>query len=132
LAGSGCVLFAGAPDYPVHTGLSGAYRIVNSGTTKNPLIGYFLLPEGAPDYPMCGTRPSGAPFVYWPEADVATSRWLAGTPDGPAHCADGSVNYSRQRLIFPRAGCSADHSPDYPVHTRLYNGWHRTVRSYTE
>ena len=109
------------------TGLSGAYRTVNSGTTKNLLIGYFLLLEGAPDCPMCGTGPSDAPFVHWPEVDVATSRWLAGTSDGPAHRADGPVNYSRQRLIFLRAGCLADHSPDCPVHTRLFGGWHRTV-----
>jgi hypothetical protein len=33
------------------TGLSSAHRTVNSATTKNPLIGYFLL-LGAPDRPV--------------------------------------------------------------------------------
>jgi hypothetical protein len=90
------------------------HRTVNSATTKNPLIGYFLL-LGAPDYPVGSTGPSGASFDRWPEANVATSRWLAGTPNCPAHRANGSMNYSQQRLIFLRAGCSADHAPDSPV-----------------
>jgi hypothetical protein len=75
-------------------GLSDAHRTVNSATTKNPLIGYFML-LGAPDCPVGGTRPSGAPFNCWPEPDVSTSRWLPGTPDYLAHRADGLVNYSR-------------------------------------
>jgi hypothetical protein len=62
------------------------HRTVNSATAKNPLIGYFLL--------LGGTGLYSAPFDRWPEADVATSRWLAGTPDGPAHRVDGPVNYS--------------------------------------
>jgi hypothetical protein len=107
------------------TGLSGAHRTVNSATTKNPLIGYFLL-LGAPDCPVCGNGPSDAPFVCWLETDVATSRWLASTPDCLAHRVDGPVNYSRQRLIFLEnwlfgGSCIG-----------LSSGWHRTVRSYTE
>jgi hypothetical protein len=77
------------------TRLSGAHQTVNNVTTKNPLIGYFLLAWWvAPYCPVGGTGPSGAPFDRWLEADVGTSRWLAGTPNGSAHRADDPVNYS--------------------------------------
>jgi hypothetical protein len=49
------------------------HRTVNSATAENPLIGYFLL--------LGGTGPSDAPLDRWHEADVATRRWLTGTPD---------------------------------------------------
>ena len=87
------------------------HRTVNSAMAENPLIGYVLL--------LGGTGPSGAPLDRWPEADVATSRWLAGTPDCSALRADGPVNYSRCRLKFPRASNMADRAPDCPVQRSL-------------
>jgi hypothetical protein len=63
------------------------------------------------------TGPFGAPYDRWSPTDVASSRWLAGTPDFLALHADGLVNYSRRRLKFPRADCSADRTQDCPVHT---------------
>jgi hypothetical protein len=107
------------------TRLSGAHRTVNNAMTKNPLIGYFLL-LGAPDCPVCGSGPSDAPIVRWLETDVATSRWLASTPDYPAHRVDGPVNYSRQRQIFPENWLFGGSC------TGLFSGWLRTVRSYAE
>jgi hypothetical protein len=62
-----------------------------------------------------GTGPSGAPLDRWPRADVATSRWLAGTPDCPSLHTDGPVNYSRRRLKFLRADYSADRATDCPM-----------------
>jgi hypothetical protein len=63
---------------------------------------------------------------HWPEVDVATSHWLAGTSDCPSHRADGLVNYSRQRLIFTESWLF-----DGPC-TRLSGGWHRIVWCYTD
>jgi hypothetical protein len=96
------------------TGLSGAHQIVNSSTTTKSLIGWFLV-LGAPNCPVGGTKPSGAPCDRWPSADVVTNHWLAGTPDGPVLCADSPMNYSRCRLKFPRASCSVDRAPDCPM-----------------
>jgi hypothetical protein len=62
-----------------------------------------------------GTGLSGAPGDRGPLADVAASRWLAGTPDCTALRADGPVNYSRCRLKFPRAATLVDRAPDCPV-----------------
>jgi hypothetical protein len=81
----------------------------------NESLDWLLSASGAPDCSVGGTRLPDAPFDRWLEADVTTSRWLVGTPDCPAHRADGSVNYSRQRLKIPRAGCSVDHALDYLV-----------------
>jgi hypothetical protein len=82
------------------TGLSGAHRIVNSVATENHMIGWFPV-LGAPDCLVGGTGPSSAPCDCWPSTEVATSRWLAGTPDCPALRVDGPMNYSRCRLKFP-------------------------------
>jgi hypothetical protein len=81
-------------------------------------IGYFLL--------LGGTGLSSAPCDCWSEADVATSRWLAGAPGCPVLRADGPVNCSRRRLKFSRVGSTADRAPDCSVHTGLF-GAHRTV-----
>jgi hypothetical protein len=59
-----------------------------------------------------GIGPSGAPCDHCPLADVATSRWLAGTPDCPALHTDGLMNYSQCRLKFPRAGSWSNRAPD--------------------
>jgi hypothetical protein len=83
-------------------------------------IGYFLL--------LGGTGLSSAPCDCWSEADVATSRWLAGAPGCPVLRADGPVNCSRRRLKFSRVGSTADRAPDCSVHTGLSGGWHRTIR----
>jgi hypothetical protein len=78
------------------------------------LIGWFPV-LGAPDCPVGGTGPSGAPSGRWPSTDMATSRWLAGTPNYLALHMDSPVNYSRHRLKFPRTGCLADRAPNYAV-----------------
>jgi hypothetical protein len=85
---------------------------------RNLWLGSFLF-WGAPDCPVGGTGPSGAPCDRCPPGGVATSRWLAGTPDYPVLRADGPVNYSRRRLKFSRTGYSADCAPDCSVHTRV-------------
>jgi hypothetical protein len=46
---------------------------------------------------------------------MATSRWLAGTPDRPALCTDGPVNYSQRRLNSWRVACLVDRALDCPV-----------------
>jgi hypothetical protein len=66
------------------TGLSGAHWIVNNATATESLIGWFPVLGGggaAPDCPVGGTGLSGAPCDRCLLADVATSHWLAGTPD---------------------------------------------------
>jgi hypothetical protein len=73
LAGSGCLLSTGAPDNEHYNG------------RESP--DWLLSASG-------GTGPSGAPLDRWSVADVATSRWLAGTPDCLALHADGPMNYS--------------------------------------
>jgi hypothetical protein len=76
------------------TGLSGAHRTVNSATTTKSLIGWFPV-LGAPDCLMGSIGPSGAPCDCWPPTDVATSCWLAGTPDCSTLHTDGLMNYNR-------------------------------------
>jgi hypothetical protein len=64
------------------TGLSSAHRTVNSAMATESLIGWFpIWGEAAPDRPVGGTGLSGAPCDRCLLADVATSHWLAGTPD---------------------------------------------------
>jgi hypothetical protein len=88
-------------------GLSDAHWKVNSAMPTKSLIDKFPV-LGAPYYPVGGIEPSGAPCDCWLPAYVATSRWLAGTPDGP-------MNYSLRRLKFLRAGCSTDRASDCSV-----------------
>jgi hypothetical protein len=108
------------------TELSDAHRTVDSTTAGNPLIGYFLL-WGAPDCRVGGTGPSGAPCDCWSEADVATSCWLASTPDCLTLRADGLINYSQRMLKFSRVSSTTDRASDCPVHTGLSSA-HQTVR----
>jgi hypothetical protein len=68
---------------------------------------------------MDGTGLSGGLGDHWPWADVATSHWLASTPDCSALSAEGPVNYSRRRLEFSRAGSWPNRAPDCLVHTGL-------------
>jgi hypothetical protein len=67
------------------------------------------------DRPVGGTRLPGAPCDRCLPTDMATSRWLAGTPDHSVLRTDGSMNYSQRRLKFSKADSLADCAPDRPV-----------------
>jgi hypothetical protein len=73
---------------------------------------------------------SCAPSDRCPSVDVAGSRWLAGTPDCPTFCANGSMNYSRCRLKFPRAASWPDRASDCAVHTGLSSATHSSPTSH--
>jgi hypothetical protein len=103
------------------TGLSGAHQTLNSARTESHMVGRFPVLGGTEPYGG-GTELSSALGDRWPSADVAASRWLAGTPDCLALRTDGPMNYSRRRLEFPRAGSWLDRAPDCPVLTKLSDG----------
>jgi hypothetical protein len=69
------------PSFRGCTGLSRAYRTVNSVRAENRVIGWFPVlggtrPSGGGTRPSGGgTGLSGAPLDHWPSADVATSCW---------------------------------------------------------
>jgi hypothetical protein len=68
-------------------------------------LGAVGAPFGRPLLPSVRwcTGLSGAPYDRWPEADVAASRCVAGTPNCPVPRTDCPVNISECRLKNPRA-----------------------------
>jgi hypothetical protein len=90
------------------TGLSGAYRTVNSTST--------VRDRESPDWLVSfsvGHRTIWC--VIWPLA--LGRRSMADTPDCQAPRADCPVNYSRRSQENPRAESLADRAPECPVHT---------------
>jgi hypothetical protein len=88
------------------TELSGAHRTVNSTCTRRDRESPDWLVSssvGHQTFRCGGTGLSGAPYDRWPEADVAASRCVAGTPDCPVPRADCPVNISERRVKNPRA-----------------------------
>jgi hypothetical protein len=113
------------------TELSSAHQTMHNTTAMYLLIDWFPL--------LGSTEASGewhrtARCSSWPlaSADVLTSHWSAGTSDCQSLCANYSVIYSRQRLLFWERPFCSDRAPDCPVHTGLFGGWHQTVRCSAE
>jgi hypothetical protein len=137
LEGSGCLLFVGTPDSPVHLRTVNSARFPSFSNEADRCCHrppwHIRQSGGTPDSPV---RPSDRWRSHVSPADRAVDRWPGArlahrivrcTPDSPMNYSHGTLSFSRERLVCLSAPAWALDivrcTPHCPVHHRLVQVW---------